>query len=60
MVASASGKRMLTPEKPSSLALMAWIQNPSGGLSIVTKPTESRELKKNACRFCVILKTAAA
>ena len=41
MPASASGSRMATPLKPSSLALMAWTQSATGGLSTVMKPPAS-------------------
>ncbi len=51
---------MARPEKPKSLALAAWTQKPSGGLSIDTKPPGSKDTKKKLCQFWSMLSTAAA
>ena len=44
MPASACGRWMVQPLKPSTQAKAAWIQKASGGLSRETKPAGSKAL----------------
>ena len=54
------GSSRLSPWRPNSQVLAAWMQKPSGGLSTETKPPGSYEAKKKVCQVVSMVPTVAA
>ena len=54
------GSSRLSPRKPNSQVLAAWMQKLSGGLSTETKPPGSYEAKKKVCQLVSMLREMAA